>query len=220
MIEIVDLWKWYPTHHGRKHVLRGVNAFIPTGVNVGLIGRNGAGKSTLLRLIGRAETPERGRIITTGTVSWPLGLDGGYQGSMTGRENTRFVCRLYGLTAEETTRVADQVMEFSELGNYFDMPVKTYSSGMRSRLTFSVSMSFEFDYYLIDEIQAVGDIGYKDKSHASMEKKKRSANFIMASHDLATLRKDVDVILLVEKGSVTLFMDPNDAITAYQEIMR
>lgn len=128
--------------------------------SIALIGHNGAGKSTLLKMIGGIDRPDSGKIITNKTISWPVGLAGGFQGSLTGRENVKFVARLY-VKKENVNNIVDFVRDFSELGKYFDMPIKTYSSGMRARLGFGLSMAFKFDYYLVDEITAVGDAKFK-----------------------------------------------------------
>ncbi|MFN3976960.1 MAG: ABC transporter ATP-binding protein, partial [Aquificaceae bacterium] len=149
MIEIRNLTKSYKTKYGRHYVYKDVNAVFPEGKNVGIIGPNGAGKSTLLRLIARIEYPDKGEIITNKSISWPVAFAGGFQGSLTGRQITSFVCRIYG----EEKNIRDKiefVKDFTELGKYFDMPVKTYSTGMRARLAFALSMAFDFDYYIID----------------------------------------------------------------------
>ncbi|HFP1231741.1 TPA: ABC transporter ATP-binding protein, partial [Escherichia coli] len=148
MIKIENLTKSYRTPTGRHYVFKNLNIIFPKDYNIALIGQNGAGKSTLLRIIGGIDRPDSGNIITEHKISWPVGLAGGFQGSLTGRENVKFVARLYAKRDELNERV-DFVEEFSELGKYFDMPIKTYSSGMRSRLAFGLSMAFKFDYYLI-----------------------------------------------------------------------
>lgn len=160
MIRIENLTKTYRTPQGRHNVFKNLNIELPSGKSVALIGRNGAGKSTLLRMIGGIDRPDSGRIITNKTISWPVGLSGGFQGSLTGRENVKFVSRLYAKQNELQDKVAF-VEDFAELGKYFDMPIKTYSSGMKSRLGFGLSMAFKFDYYLVDEVTAVGDAKFK-----------------------------------------------------------
>ena len=162
MIKIESLTKSYRTPKGRHYVFKNLSIEFPTGKSIALIGRNGAGKSTLLRIIGGIDRPDKGEIITQKTISWPVGLSGGFQGSLTGRENVKFVARLYSRKNELQDKVAF-VESFSELGKYFDMPIKTYSSGMRSRLGFGLSMAFDFDYYLVDEVTAVGDMRFKEK---------------------------------------------------------
>ncbi|PZR03056.1 MAG: ABC transporter ATP-binding protein, partial [Flavobacterium psychrophilum] len=156
MIRIENLTKSYKTPKGKHYVFKNLSVELPSDKSVALIGRNGAGKSTLLRMIGGIDRPDSGRILTNKTISWPVGLAGGFQGSLTGRENVKFVSRLYARKDEIREKV-EFVEAFAEIGKYFDMPIKTYSSGMRSRLGFGLSMAFKFDYYLVDEVTAVGD---------------------------------------------------------------
>ena len=150
MIELVNLTKWFPTPGGRHYVFRNLNFSFPDRVSIGLMGRNGAGKSTLMRLIGGLDTPDEGEVRSNNSISWPVGLSSGLQGSLTARDNVRFVCRLYGATGAAMQEKIRFVEEFAEIGKFFDMPLKTYSSGMRGRVSFGLSMAFSFDYYLID----------------------------------------------------------------------
>ncbi|HDR2511216.1 TPA: ABC transporter ATP-binding protein, partial [Enterobacter roggenkampii] len=195
MIQIENLTKSYRTPKGRHFVFKGLNLELPPNKSIALIGRNGAGKSTLLRMIGGIDRPDSGRIITNKTISWPVGLSGGFQGSLTGRENVKFVARLYSENNQLKDKVAF-VEEFAELGKYFDMPIKTYSSGMKSRLGFGLSMAFKFDYYLVDEVTAVGDARFKKKCIQLFESKKKESNFIMVSHSLHSLKRYCDIALL------------------------
>ncbi|HEC0887536.1 TPA: ABC transporter ATP-binding protein, partial [Escherichia coli] len=191
MIKIENLTKSYRTPTGRHYVFKDLNLEIPSGKSVAFIGRNGAGKSTLLRMIGGIDRPDSGKIITNKTISWPVGLAGGFQGSLTGRENVKFVARLYAKSNELHEKIAF-VESFSELGKYFDMPLKTYSSGMRSRLGFGLSMAFKFDYYLVDEVTAVGDMRFKSKCLNVFNSKKEESCFIMVSHSLNSLKDYCD----------------------------
>lgn len=217
MIQIENLSKSYRTPQGRHYVFKDLNIKLPTGKSVALIGRNGAGKSTLLRMIGGIDRPDSGRIITDCTISWPVGLAGGFQGSLTGRENVKFVARLYANKDELKEKVAF-VEEFAELGNYFDMPIKTYSSGMRSRLGFGLSMAFKFDYYLVDEITAVGDARFKKKCADLFKERHRDSSFLMVSHSLNSLKEFCDIALLVgRENSVSLIDDIEEAILTYQD---
>ena len=205
MIALEGVTKWYPSPMGRKYVLRDVDATLPAGRHLALLGRNGAGKTTLLRLLGGIDHPNEGRIRATGRVSWPVGLTGGFQGSLTGRENTRFVCRINGVTERDEMReITGFVEDFAEIGDYFDMPVKTYSSGMRARLGFGVSMAFEFDWYLIDEVMAVGDQSFRGKCQAELERRRGTSTFIVASHNLQMVRKMCDIGIIVRDGGVTV----------------
>lgn len=183
MIKIENLTKSYRTPKGRHYVFKDLNIELPSGKSIALIGRNGAGKSTLLRMIGGIDRPDSGKIVTDSSISWPVGLSGGFQGSLTGRENVKFVARLYA-KKEELKEKVTFVEEFAELGKYFDMPIKTYSSGMRSRLGFGLSMAFKFDYYLVDEITAVGDARFKKKCLDIFNSKRRYSNFLMVTHSL------------------------------------
>ncbi|MGO1345377.1 ABC transporter ATP-binding protein, partial [Chromohalobacter japonicus] len=180
MIEIRNLYKRYHNHHGSPWVLKDINLSFPQGVSVGLVGRNGAGKSTLLRLIAGMDHPERGTIERHCRVSWPIGLAGGFQGSMTGRQNVKFVARVHGGRHKEQ-EIIDKVQTFAEIGTAFDEPINTYSSGMRSRLNFGLSLAFDFDVYLSDEATAVGDRSFKAKATKAFKDKVGQASLIMVS---------------------------------------
>ncbi|POP41392.1 ABC transporter ATP-binding protein [Superficieibacter electus] len=215
MIRIENLSKSYPTPQGRHYVFKDLNIELPSGKSVAIIGRNGAGKSTLLRMIGGIDRPDSGRIITDSTISWPVGLAGGFQGSLTGRENVKFVARLYAQKGELKEKVAF-VEEFAELGKYFDMPIKTYSSGMKSRLGFGLSMAFKFDYYLVDEVTAVGDARFKQKCAALFKERHKEASFLMVSHSLNSLKEFCDNALLIDRNNrVTYYENISYAIDQY-----
>ena len=154
MIALHNIAKSYPLPRGKKVVLDDVNITFRPGENMGILGLNGAGKSTLMRIIGGAELPDSGKVVRKSRVSWPIGFAGGFHGSLTGRENLRFTSRIYG---SDIRKVTEFVEDFSELGPYMDMPVRTYSSGMKSKLAFGLSMAIGFDFYLIDEAYSVGD---------------------------------------------------------------
>ncbi|MGE2763074.1 ABC transporter ATP-binding protein [Escherichia coli] len=219
MIKIENLTKSYRTPTGRHYVFKDLNIEIPSGKSVAFIGRNGAGKSTLLRMIGGIDRPDSGKIITNKTISWPVGLAGGFQGSLTGRENVKFVARLYAKQEELKEKIAF-VEEFAELGKYFDMPIKTYSSGMRSRLGFGLSMAFKFDYYIIDEVTAVGDASFKEKCAYYFKERHKESNFLMVSHNLNSLNKFCDIAFVISgNGQCNLFMDINNAIEQYKKLI-
>lgn len=216
MIRIENLTKSYLTSKGRHYVFKNLNIELPSGKNIALIGRNGAGKSTLLRMIGGIDRPDSGEIIADQTISWPVGLAGGFQGSLTGRDNVKFVARLYE-KKERQGSIISFVKEFSELGAYFDMPIRTYSSGMRSRLSFGLSMAFNFDYYLVDEVISVGDAKFKKKCEDVFNKKRRESCFIFVSHNLNTLVQYCDLGLLIhDSGRVSLYDDVRDAVNQYK----
>lgn len=201
MIKIENLTKSYRTPTGRHYVFEDLNIEIPSGKSVAFIGRNGAGKSTLLRMIGGIDRPDSGKIITNKTISWPVGLAGGFQGSLTGRENVKFVARLYA-KQEELKEKIEFVEEFAELGKYFDMPIKTYSSGMRSRLGFGLSMAFKFDYYIVDEVTAVGDARFKEKCAQLFKERHKESSFLMVSHSLNSLKEFCDVAIVFKNSYI------------------
>ncbi|HAI1206372.1 TPA: ABC transporter ATP-binding protein [Escherichia coli] len=201
MIKIENLTKSYRTPTGRHYVFKDLKIEIPSGKSVAFIGRNGAGKSTLLRMIGGIDRPDSGKIITNKTISWPVGLAGGFQGSLTGRENVKFVARLYA-KQEELKEKIEFVEEFAELGKYFDMPIKTYSSGMRSRLGFGLSMAFKFDYYIVDEVTAVGDARFKEKCAQLFKERHKESSFLMVSHSLNSLKEFCDVAIVFKNSYI------------------
>lgn len=186
MIRLLQVDKAYPTHRGLTQVLRDVHLEIDSGERVGILGRNGAGKSTLIRLISGAELPSSGFIERGMSVSWPLAFGGAFQGSLTGIDNLRFICRVHGVDPEDKI---EYVQEFSELGLYLREPVKSYSSGMRARLAFAISMVIEFDCFLIDEIVAVGDARFHEKCNHELFVKRGDRAMIIVSHDANYIRQ-------------------------------
>lgn len=216
MIELKNITKSYATPKGRHFVFKDLNATLPEGKSVGLLGKNGAGKSTLLRIIGGIDFPDSGFVKTKKTISWPVALAGGFQGSLTGRQNVRFVARLYA-SEKDVRQVVSFVEEFAQLGKYFDMPIKSYSSGMRSRLGFGLSMAFDFDYYLLDEVGAVGDAVFRKRSQTLLDDLKQNSNIIMVSHDLNDLIRNCDVGFVVQDGQAQYFEDINEAVEVYKE---
>jgi capsular polysaccharide transport system ATP-binding protein len=216
MIELRRITKSYPTPHGRRYVFRDLSFSFPEDVSIGLIGPNGAGKSTLMRLLGGIDAPDHGSVESDVNISWPVGLSGGMQTALSGRDNARFVCRLYGATGREMREKLRYIEEFSEIGEYFDLPVRSYSSGMRSRLAFGMSMAFDFDYYLIDELMAVGDAQFRRKSQQVFQTRLATANLILVSHNMADIRQWCDVVVLVKDGTATLYEDVEAGIVAYQ----
>jgi len=219
MIELQNITKSYRLTSGeRRYVFRDLNFSFPEGANIGLIGRNGAGKSTLLRLIGGIDTPDHGRVVTDQRISWPVGLSGGLQGSLTGRDSVKFVCRIYGAQGDAMREKIRFVEDFAEIGTYFDQPVKTYSSGMRARLNFGLSWAFDFDYYLLDEVGAVGDARFKQKSRQLMEQRIGTSNVILVSHAMPEIARLCNVVVLVNDGQAVFFQDVDEGIRAYQEL--
>jgi capsular polysaccharide transport system ATP-binding protein len=218
MIELLNVTKYFRTPHGKKYLLKDVSFSIPEGVNVGIFGRNGAGKSTLMRMLGRIEFPNSGEILSENSFSWPMGLSGGFQGDMTGRANVKFVCRIYGKDKKEIDKALKFVKDFSELGDYFDMPIKTYSSGMRARLSFGLSLAFDFDYLLIDETLSVGDKRFRKKSKDALMRKIERCNVLLVSHDMGTLREICDVGIVLDSAKLHYCDNINDAVAMYNRI--
>jgi capsular polysaccharide transport system ATP-binding protein len=216
VIELQHVTKSYPTPQGRRYVFRDLSFRFPARANIGLIGRNGAGKSTLLRLLGGIDTPDDGRVSTDCRISWPVGLSGGFVGDLSARENVEFVCRVYGARGREMRRRVDFVRSFAEIGPYFDLPMKSFSSGMRSRVAFGLSMAFEFDYYLIDEVMAVGDAQFRSKSREVLKQRLSSANLILTSHNMTDIQQYCDLVVVVDRGNTVLYEDVNAGIRAYQ----
>lgn len=216
MITIENVHKRYTTRRGvGDWVLRGVNMVIPTGRSVGLVGVNGAGKSTLLRIIGGADYPTRGLVRRYCRVSWPM-ANGGLEGTLTGRQNAKFVCRIHGFQNELPERIA-RIEEFAELGKAFDEPIQTYSSGMRSRLQFALSLAFDFDVYISDEVTAAGDAAFRKKAQQAFQNLAHKASIIMVAHNDATLRAFCESGILLKDGKATWFDKLEDALLAYKE---
>lgn len=216
MFSIRNVTKSYITPTGRKYVFRNLNVELPEGKNIGLMGRNGAGKSTLMRLLSGTDTPDTGVIVTDKSVSWPVGLSGGFQGSLSGKENVKFVCRVYGFGGDAMREKIAYVKNFAEIGKWFDEPVRTYSSGMRSRLAFGLSMAFDFDYYLIDEVMAVGDSHFKDKCKVVFKEKLVNSNIMLVTHSVSEISRLCNVVVLIENGQIIVYDDVEEGIAAYR----
>ncbi len=212
MIELHNVSKSYRAGQGWNRVLDDITVTFPKGKNVGILGLNGAGKSTLLRLIGGVEPPDRGTIRREGRVSWPIAFMGGFPGTLTGRENALFVSRLYGAEPGEVEAFAE---DFAELGGYFDIQVRTYSSGMRARLGFAVSMAVEFDCYLVDEAIEAGDWRFRAKCSRAFRERSERSTVIMVSHNEETIRRNCDVGAVLSGGKLTLYDDIKEAIAVY-----
>lgn len=215
MIHLQDIHKSYRTHYGRKQVLKGINLVVPPDVSVGILGRNGAGKSTLLQILSGLDLPDKGRIDRGGMrLSWPIGR-GGIQSSLTGIDNIRFVCRVYGMDIPSTVAFVE---EFSELGEYLGMPVNTYSSGMRSRLAFAISMAAEYDCYLVDEGFNAGDARFTKRMSALFDERRQRANMIVVSHSTAVIQRFCQHAAILEDGRLTMYESVNDAIEVYTNL--
>ncbi|GAA3859332.1 ABC transporter ATP-binding protein [Celeribacter arenosi] len=209
MIHLQDLWKTYRYGRDRTVVAAGLNAVFPTGVTVGLLGRNGAGKSTLLKMIAGTIQPDSGDIHSTGTISWPIGFGGSFHPELTGAQNIRFIARTYGVDTDELT---DFVEDFAELGQSFHHPLRTYSSGMKSRLVFGTAMGIGFDTYLVDEVTAVGDEEFKRKSQAVFRERLSAASAVFVSHSNRMILDLCDAGAVIEGGHLYYYDDIKEAL--------
>jgi capsular polysaccharide transport system ATP-binding protein len=212
MIKLENVTKRYGTRQGSRMVLDQINLTLQPGEKVGILGRNGAGKSTLIRLISGAESPSAGHVHRQMSISWPLAFSGGFQGSLTGLDNLRFICRVYNTDIEKAISFVE---EFTELGIYFREPVKTYSAGMRARLAFALSMAIEFDCYLIDEILAVGDTRFHDKCNQELFEKRKDRSIILVSHMPTQIRVHCNVFYVLHEGRIERFDDVDKAYKYY-----
>ncbi|WP_300514880.1 ABC transporter ATP-binding protein [Aliiroseovarius sp.] len=214
MIQLVDLWKTYRLRGRETHVARGLNATFETGRSVALLGRNGAGKSSLLRMIAGTMDPDHGDILTTGTVSWPVGFAGSFHPDLTGAQNTTFIARVYGA---DTAELRAFVAEFAELGQHFHQPVRSYSSGMKSRLAFGVSMGIKFDTYLVDEVTAVGDVRFRRKSEELFGERMENSSAIVVTHSLPLVERICDQVAILEDGQLTIFNDVAEGLEHHRK---
>jgi len=219
MITVEGVHKRYQTQHGPgQWVLRDVSFVIPPKLNVGLVGANGAGKSTLLRLIGGVDEPTKGKVERHCRVSWPMGFGGGLQRSLTGRQNAKFVCRIHGHQDDIPERL-EFIQAFAEIGDAFDEPIMHYSSGMRSRLQFALSLAFDFDVYISDEVTAAGDAAFRNKAAKAFRDLADRAGLIMVSHGEGTLRQFCTAGIWLHEGRAHWFDDIDDALKAYKETL-
>ncbi|QIK78064.1 ABC transporter ATP-binding protein [Sphingomonas piscis] len=214
MIQLTNVCKDYETAGGRRRILNNINLTIRPGERVGILGRNGAGKSTLVRLISGAEPPTSGTIERFMSVSWPLAFSGGFHGTLTGADNLRFICRIYGADFESRLQF---VQEFSELGSYLYEPVSTYSSGMRARLAFAVSMTIDFDCYLIDEVMAVGDERFRERCRVELFEKRADRAMLIVSHSHRYLKGTCHRFLLFRDGEIEEHDDFEEVYFRYKE---
>lgn len=213
MIELRGITKIYPTRAGHHTVLDRIDLTVRPGEKIGILGRNGAGKSTLIRILSGAEQPTAGQVHRGMKISWPLAFGGAFQGSLTGLDNLKFICRVYGVDYRD--KIA-YVEDFSELGQYLREPVKTYSAGMRARLAFAISMAVEFDCFLIDEVITVGDARFHDKCRAELFEKRRDRAMIMVSHEAHNIREHCGRACVLHAGVLHQFPDIDAAYEFYQ----
>jgi capsular polysaccharide transport system ATP-binding protein len=216
MIKVNNLTKSFYYQGIKTTIFKDLSFNINTGESIAILGANGAGKSTLLRILGGIDLPDSGTIETDRTISWPVGLVGGFQGSLTGRENVTFVSRIYTEKRNVPEKVR-YVEEFAELGVYFDRPFKTYSSGMRSRVAFGLSMAFDFDVYLIDEVTAAGDQRFREKSKRVLMDRKNKSDFLMVDHNLWGLKLHCDRAFILDGGKIEEFSDLDEAVAVHTD---
>jgi len=217
VIRFENLNKSFWVRGHRRVVIDNLNMTLPTGTSLALLGRNGAGKSTLLRMIAGTMRPDSGRIVSDGSISWPVGFGGSFHKELTGAQNVRFIARIYGV---DTDSLLAFVRDFADLGKFFDMPIRSYSSGMRSRLTFGTSMGIRFDTYLVDEVTAVGDAVFKRKSRALFVERMKQSSAIMVSHSMNQLRQFCNAGIVLEEGRLSYFEDLEDAIALHETTLR
>lgn len=216
MIKLENITKHYKTSRGQRTVLRNINLNIRRGEKVGILGRNGSGKSTLVRIMGGVTVPDEGKIIKGMSISWPLAFESGIQGSLTGFDNINFICRVYAADIDE---VLPFVNEFSELGHYLYEPTRSYSSGMKARLNFAISMAIDFDCMLIDEVLAVGDAGFKDRCREELLVKRKDKAIVLVSHEADMIREICDTAYVLNEGTLLNFSDVNAAYQYYSSLL-
>lgn len=213
MIRLEAVCKSFPLKGCRKYVANGITFNFPTGKSIALLGRNGAGKSSMLNMVSGAIRPDRGRIIIDGTISWPVGFSGSFHNDLCGAQNIRFLARIYGVDTQE---LIEFVKDFSELGKHFHQPVRTYSSGMKSRLAFGASMGIDFDTYLVDEITAVGDAGFRRKSEAVFMDRMQNSGAIFVTHSMDAVRRVCDAVAVLEGGGMRYFGNVEEGIRRHE----
>ena len=216
MIKLQNLTKFYPSDLGPQYIFENINFEIPEGHNIGILGSNGAGKSTLFRILAGSEYPNKGKVVTDKAISWPVALATGIHPQMTGRENTRFIGRVNGVA--NLDEYEETVKNFAELGIKYDLPVKSYSSGMRSRLAFGCCIAIDFEIYLIDEATSVGDQKFRKKARKALLDKSKTANVIMVSHEIKEIREFCDSAIVLHEGDLTFYDDLDEAIAVYEKL--
>jgi capsular polysaccharide transport system ATP-binding protein len=216
MIRFENVTKDFVLDGRRKVIMQNVNLEFPDGQAIGLLGRNGAGKSTLLQMIAGTMPPSSGEIITSGAISWPVGYAGSFHGELSGAQNCRFIGRIYGVDTDE---LIDFVEDFAGLGVHFHLPLRTYSSGMKSRLAFGVSMGVAFDTYLVDEVTAVGDAAFKARSDRLFKERMKNAGAVVVSHSMGQIRNLCDAAVVLEDGKLTYFDYVDEGIAQHNRNM-
>ena len=213
MIELKNIVKSYPMKDSRRNVLDGIDFTINMGEKIGILGKNGAGKSTLVRILGGSEKPTSGTITKNMSISWPLAFTGSFQGTLTGADNVRFVCRIHNT---DYKKAMDMVDSFAELGKYLYEPVKVYSSGMRARLAFAISLAVDFDCYLIDEVISVGDASFHRKCETELFEKRADKAMIIVSHELHNIKQYCDKAAILKDGKLQIYSNIDEALELYK----
>ncbi|MBY6006626.1 ABC transporter ATP-binding protein [Salipiger bermudensis] len=216
MIRFENLSKSYWVRGERKVVIDHLDLTLPTGRSLALLGRNGAGKSTLMQIIAGILRPDSGRVVSDGTISWPVGFAGSFHPQLTGAENVRFIARIYGVDGDDLVAF---VAHFAELGKHYHMPVRSYSSGMRARLTFGASMGIRFDTYLVDEATSVGDAAFRAKSREYFADRVKNASAILVSHEMGQVRQFCDAGIVLSEGKLLYFEDLEEAIRVHLQLV-
>jgi capsular polysaccharide transport system ATP-binding protein len=216
MIRLKNVTKFYRSILGNQYIFRNLDFDIPSGHNIAILGANGSGKSTLFRLLAGSEYPNSGQVITDLSISWPVALSSGIHPQMTGRENTRFIGRINGV--KDLIAYEKRVVAFAELGQKYDLPVATYSSGMRPRLAFACSVAIDFDLYLIDEVTSVGDAKFRKKARKALLDRSKNSNVVMVSHEMSEIRQFCDSAIVLADGNLTFYNDLEEGIKHYQAL--
>lgn len=218
MIEAKNISKSYRIQGQKKIIFHNLSLSINKGARLAVVGANGAGKSTLLRLLAGVEKPNKGKIHRSSTLSWPVGVGTGFLPTLTGCENVKFVCRLFALSKKERDERIDYVRHFADIGDYFYLPMRSYSTGMRSRLSFGMSMAFDFDFYVVDETLSVGDKLFKKKCIAAFKAKAEGKGLLMVSHNMNTIKDFCNQGLFLHNGTCIYDKDVNKVIKLYNHM--
>ncbi|HVB89090.1 MAG TPA: ABC transporter ATP-binding protein, partial [Beijerinckiaceae bacterium] len=211
-IDVVNLVKEFHTEHGVRRVLDGISFSVGMGERIAVLGRNGAGKSTLIQILSGLLRPTSGRIDRGLRMSWPLALGGGFEGDLTGYDNIRFISRIYNAPFRDTY---DYVEDFTELGKHLHVPVRYYSSGMRMRLAFALSLAIDFECFLIDEVILVGDKRFQEKCHFEIFENRRHCAMILAIHAIDIVHSFCNSALVLKNGRGRVFSDVHLATNIY-----
>jgi capsular polysaccharide transport system ATP-binding protein len=215
MIRLDGVTKDYQTDHGFHRAVDNISFTLARGEKMAILGLNGAGKSTLIRLLCGIEQPTQGTVERTMSLSWPLAYIGGFQPALTGNDNARFIARIYNRPYAE---IRDYVEDFAQLGKFMSEPIRTYSAGMRARLAFALSLAFDFDCYLVDEIIGVGDQRFQLRSHEELFEKRKDRSLLLASHNPQIIQQYCTKALVLNRGRGKLFEDLELALAIYTQL--